>query len=300
MKYFIIIVSTLILGGIIGIRLSKDFNQLQAQNATYLTTIAEKDSINALLSDSLQVANTLSTTKQHDLDSSFAAADILLGSNIDLYKQAKYLKGELDRISSLQTPPQIIYGSGTVKDFQPYGDAWLRIDFSNPNIVLEDSIFKATFELDYQFRFTLGEVRLSKIDENNNVRTIASVWLENSNGDRKYLSDFVLNETVIKVPESKLQVSWWNPSLHFAIVPYTPVMGGLSFSSCSYGLGTQGSDVIVYFPTITLATSGNEGTAPVGAILNLGHFLPLIHNVNFGINYDPFRRMPLLTVGTTL
>jgi len=276
-------------------RLKDDIRVLRARNTDYQV---ERDSLNS----ALQQASTLSTVKGAALDEALARVDKLLGKQAKLMSAVDSLGGEIVSIREGRGSVVIMESGQLVNN--KYSDDWVDIEVFGR--VPSDSSITDTVAYDsvgYSFQFGVGNVEVSLQDSSENVRTIYSVWIQSlkDTTNRRFLDNFVLNETVLK---DKLRVWDWNNLRLIGIVePIGGVHMGLGASLFSWNPGLHGGagGNLLRLPLFGVVTDGKSSHGLlIGAIANIGYFIPIIENMYLGGGYGFLMNRFVITVGVAL
>ena len=113
----------------------------------------------------------------------------------------------------------------------------------------------------------------------------------------------ITDQTLVPMPaEAYVPFKWFNPRLHGDVFPFTNngLMAGLSASICSYGTGKEINDMILFLPTIGLATETKKvliGT--FGIRWNVAHYIGLIQDTHLILVYTTSGKF-LVGIGTSL
>jgi hypothetical protein len=113
----------------------------------------------------------------------------------------------------------------------------------------------------------------------------------------------ITDQTLVPMPADEyIPFKWFNPRLHGDVFPFTDngLMAGISASICSYGTGESPKDMILFMPTIGLATETKKvliGT--FGIRWNVAHYIGLIQDTHLILAYTTNKQI-LVGIGTSL
>ena len=256
-------------------RLRTDNDVLRRRNGEF---IVERDSLN----EALQIAHTVNTNAEKQLSEALGRVNQLLGERGNLKNIIDSLKWQLAGVSE---------GSGSVVITEAghlienrYVDDWLDLEILS-RLPSDSSLTgKEVYDsVRYDFSFGIGDVRVELKDEDNNQRTIYSVWIQSLRNptNRRYLDDYVVNETLLK-PTIRAW-DWWDLRLLLAFQAIDNTQALIGIAPFSYNpapdRGEDGN--LLRFPVVALMSDFNNDHR-IGALVsvNVGYILPVFQNLH--------------------
>ncbi len=256
-------------------KLKTDNSVLRRRNGEF---IVERDSLNEVL----QRAHTVNVTGEKKLIEALQRVNKLLGERGNLINMIDSLHGELTGVSE-GSGSIIITEAGHLIENR-YIDDWLNLKILSR--LPSDTSLSSTEVYDsvrYDFSFGVGDVRVELKDDDENQRTIYSVWIQSLRNpdNRRYLDDYVVTETILK---STIRAwDWWDFRLLLAFQAVNNAQALVGCAPYSYNpapyRGEDGN--LLRFPVIAIM-SDFDSDHRVGLLVsvNAGYTLPVFQNLH--------------------
>jgi len=243
------------------------------------------------LKGELSQAQTVNTTNKKLLTEKINQISLLVKDKEALKAQLDKMNAEGQIISEAETGQGSVTLEAWLESKMPFKfhDGWQDIDVIGPN------------KLHYKWHFDIHDISIQTKDENNNVTTIYTVYLQNRDGAKLYLD--YKKSFVDQKPEYHL-LNWWDPKIrmtNFAGIKGVEFGGALSL--CSVSLSQKQKDYLLVFPEISMSSNFREGMdIGIGGGINIAHWLPLFENlwVDGRLVLTDYDKTSVIGIGVTL
>lgn len=260
-------------------RLTEDNKKLKKLNGDF---IVERDSINT----ALQIAQTLTTTKENELEEALKRAADLAGAGANLSGIIDSLKDELSSVSE-GSGSVVIVESGKLIDGK-YKDDWINLQVFGRQY--EDTRYYTMYDsIAYKFDFTIGDVRVSLEDNSDNIKTVYSVWIQSNTNpaNRIFIDNYYVTE--VKAKDFVHRWDWWDvrPALAVQVVDNTQLSLGISTFSYNPNPFKGEDGNLLRFPYMSgLSDFKTDHSLGISILVNAGYFLPIFHNLQVMMGYS--------------